>query len=112
MKILYVINKMTNLAGIERILTCKMNYLSEKSGYSVYLVTYEQPNQTPSFKFKRKDIILSHQCPHSPARRIDSMEVDESLFLCRKSFQIPVQKSCKRHTPRHYHQYRLCFSFT
>ena len=38
MKILYVINKMTNLAGIERILTCKMNYLSEKSEYDVYLL--------------------------------------------------------------------------
>ena len=36
MKILYVINKMTNLAGIERILSCKMNYLSEKTEHSVH----------------------------------------------------------------------------
>lgn len=50
MKILYVINKMTNLAGIERILTCKMNYLSERPNSSVFLVTYEQPNQALSFK--------------------------------------------------------------
>ena len=54
MKILYIINKMTNLAGIERILTCKMNYLSEKTDYSVFLVTYEQPNQALSFQIDNK----------------------------------------------------------
>ena len=54
MKILYVINKMANLAGIERILTCKMNYLSDRPEYSVYLVTYEQPNQTLSFQISEK----------------------------------------------------------
>ncbi len=54
MKILYVINKMTNLAGIERILTCKMNYLSEKPEYDVYLLTYEQPDQALSFQINEK----------------------------------------------------------
>ena len=54
MKIVYVINKMTNLAGIERILTCKMNYLSERPKYSVFLVTYEQPNQVLSFQINKK----------------------------------------------------------
>ena len=54
MKILYVINKMTNLAGIERILTCKMNYLSEKSEYAVHLLTYEQPNQALSFQINER----------------------------------------------------------
>ena len=54
MKILYVINKMTNLAGIERILSCKMNYLSEESEYAVYLLTYEQPNQALSFQINER----------------------------------------------------------
>lgn len=54
MRIVYVINKMINLAGIERILTCKMNYLSEKPDYSVFLVTYEQPNQALSFQINNK----------------------------------------------------------
>lgn len=54
MKILYVINKMTNLAGIERILTCKMNYLSERPEYSVFLLTYEQPNQALSFQLNER----------------------------------------------------------
>ena len=45
---------MTNLAGIERILSCKMNYLSEESEYAVYLLTYEQPNQALSFQINEK----------------------------------------------------------
>ena len=45
---------MTNLAGIERILTCKMNYLSERPKYSVFLVTYEQPNQVLSFQINKR----------------------------------------------------------
>ena len=63
MKILYIINKMTNLAGIERILTCKMNYLSEKTDYSVFLVTYEQPNQALSFQINNKITYLPINAP-------------------------------------------------
>ena len=63
MKILYVINKMTNLAGIERILTCKMNYLSEKSEYSVFLLTYEQPNQALSFQLNNKITYQPFEAP-------------------------------------------------
>ena len=42
MKILYVIDKMDNLAGIERILTCKMNYLADNSNHEICLMTYAQ----------------------------------------------------------------------
>lgn len=42
MKLLYVINRMTNLAGIERILSCKMNFLAENTSYQIILTTYEQ----------------------------------------------------------------------
>lgn len=45
---------MVNLAGIERILTCKMNYLSEKPDYSIFLITYEQPNQALSFQINNR----------------------------------------------------------
>lgn len=54
---------MTNLAGIERILTCKMNYLSEKSNYSIYLVTYEQPDQALSFQINNKITYLPINAP-------------------------------------------------
>ena len=70
MKILYVINKMTNLAGIERILTCKMNYLSEKSEYSVFLLTYEQPNQALSFQLNNK---ITYQPIEAPIPQREGM---------------------------------------
>lgn len=50
MKVLYVINRMTNMAGIERILTCKMNLLCEIGSYQVLLTTYEQQGRALSFQ--------------------------------------------------------------
>ena len=69
MKILYVINKMTNLAGIQRILTCKMNYLSEKPEYDVYLLTYEQPDQALSFQINKR---ITSIVPSMPPPFVDN----------------------------------------
>lgn len=49
MKILFVIDKMNNFAGIERILTCKMNYITRQTTHDVYLTTYEQQAQPLPF---------------------------------------------------------------
>ena len=49
MKILFVIDKMKNFAGIERILTCKMNYIVRQTTHEVYLTTYEQQAQPLPF---------------------------------------------------------------
>ena len=49
MKILFVIDKMKNYAGIERILTCKMNYIASQTSYNIYLTTYEQHNSPLTF---------------------------------------------------------------
>ena len=49
MKILFVIDKMKNYAGIERILTCKMNYIVSHTSYEIYLTTYEQQSQPLPF---------------------------------------------------------------
>ena len=46
---------MHNYAGIERILSCKMNYLSEQTPYQILLTTYEQ--QSIKLPFKLNDII-------------------------------------------------------
>lgn len=54
MRILYIINKMTNLAGIERILSCKMNYFADNTDYQILLTTYEQQNCELSFKLNDK----------------------------------------------------------
>lgn len=54
MKILFVIDKMTNYAGIERILSCKMNYISEQTTHQVFLTTYEQQSQELPFQLSEK----------------------------------------------------------
>lgn len=53
MRILFIIDKMKNLAGIERILTCKMNYISEQTPYQVFLTTYEQQSQGLPFQLNK-----------------------------------------------------------
>lgn len=40
---------MKNYAGIERILTCKMNYIARQTSHDVYLMTYEQGKQPLPF---------------------------------------------------------------
>ena len=49
MKILFIIDKMKNFAGIERILTCKINYIVKHTPYKIYLTTYEQQSQPLPF---------------------------------------------------------------
>lgn len=54
MKILFVIDKMNNYAGIERILSCKMNYISEQTTHQIYLTTYEQQSLVLPFRLSEK----------------------------------------------------------
>lgn len=63
MKLLYVINRMTNLAGIERILSCKMNFLAENTFYQIILTTYEQDGRPLSFQHNKKISYIPIQAP-------------------------------------------------
>ena len=64
MKILFVIDKMKNFAGIERILTCKINYIVNHTSHKIYLTTYEQQSQPLPFPldaniiYKPLDIVM------------------------------------------------------
>ena len=87
MKILYIINKMTNLAGIERILTCKMNYLSEKSEYDVYLLTYEQPNQALSFQINKRITYCPINAPIPQREGLTLWGWIKAYFSARKVFK-------------------------
>jgi glycosyltransferase involved in cell wall biosynthesis len=87
MKILYVINKMTNLAGIERILTCKMNYLSEKPEYDVYLLTYEQPDQALSFKINERITYCPINAPVPQREGLTLWGWIKAYFSARKVFK-------------------------
>lgn len=54
MKILFAIDKMYDYAGIERILTCKMNYITTQTTYQVFLTTYEQQGKPLAFPLKEQ----------------------------------------------------------
>lgn len=45
---------MKNYAGIERILTCKMNYIVSQTTHEVYLTTYEQQSKDLPFQLNSK----------------------------------------------------------
>lgn len=49
MKLMYCIRGLFNSGGMERIITQKMNYLNEKYGYEIYVVTTEQGNKEKFF---------------------------------------------------------------
>lgn len=87
MKILYVINKMTNLAGIERILTCKMNYLSEKPEYDVHLLTYEQPAQALSYKINERITYCPINAPVPQREGLTLWGWIKAYFSARKVFK-------------------------
>jgi len=79
MKILFVIDKMNNYAGIERILTCKMNYIVSHTSYEVYLTTYEQRTQPLPFPLNANII-------YKPLNIIMPQRYEMSLFQWLKAY--------------------------
>lgn len=49
MRIAYCIHSLHNSGGIERILTAKANYLADRMGYEVWIVTARMHGRTPCF---------------------------------------------------------------
>ena len=54
MKIAYICNTLINLAGLERVWTDKINYLSTNDKYEVYLITASQGNHSFPFPLSAK----------------------------------------------------------
>lgn len=80
MKILFVIDKMKNFAGIERILTCKMNYIVCQTSHEVYLTTYEQQSQPLPFP-------LESNIFYKPLNIIMPQRSDMTLFQWLKAYR-------------------------
>lgn len=64
---------MHNFAGIERILTCKMNYISEQTSHQLFLTTYEQ-------KAKELPFLLNKEIKYKPFNVIMPQR-DKTSFL-------------------------------
>ena len=54
MKIVYNIPSIVRMAGMERILAIKANYLALQKNIEVVIITYEQKNQPLAFDFSDK----------------------------------------------------------
>lgn len=54
MRIVYVFPQLARLAGTERILIDKMNYLADHFGYDVFALTYEQGQAPMAYKMSEK----------------------------------------------------------
>ena len=57
MKIIYNIPNIIRMAGMERILAIKANYLAGLTGMEVVIITYEQKNLPLAFDFSDKILI-------------------------------------------------------
>ena len=62
MRLLYILGNIINRAGVERIMTQKINYLAE-TGYDVSLVTTDQMNQPFSFPISPKVNYIAVNAP-------------------------------------------------
>ena len=91
MKVLYIINKMTNLAGIERILTCKMNYMSDMTDYHVFLTTYEQNGIALSFPQNNKILYRPINVPMPQRERHSFCYWLISYYHARKLFRQEIK---------------------
>lgn len=54
MKIVYCIPSCYNSGGMERVLSLKANYLADKMGYEVYVITTGQKNNVPYYSMSEK----------------------------------------------------------
>ncbi len=89
MKILFIIDKMQNYAGIERILSCKMNYISEQTSHNVFLTTYDQQSKDLPFQLNEN---ISYNPIHVPIPLRDKM-----TFLNWLTAYIQTRNQFKRH---------------
>lgn len=78
---------MEKLAGIERILSCKMNYLSEESTHQIFLVTYEQQNQALSFQLNERITYCAINAPIPQREGLTLFGWIKAYIFARKEFK-------------------------
>lgn len=78
---------MKDLAGIERILSCKMNYLSENTDHSIFLATYEQQDSPLSFELHSNIIYIPMDSPIPQRSKFSFVRWLIAYFYTRILFQ-------------------------
>ena len=90
---------MHNFAGIERILSCKMNYLSEQTPYQILFTTYEQQSQKLPFQLN-SNISYKPINVYIPQRnRLSFLRWLLAYFLSRRQFKRQYKVLVKENRP-------------
>ncbi|MDM1547822.1 glycosyltransferase family 4 protein [Empedobacter falsenii] len=76
MKIVYCFHSLYHHGGVEKILSVKTNYLVDKLGYDVYIITYNQQNKPVFFDFDQRIKIINLE--------LGELEFNSSNFLVRQ----------------------------
>lgn len=88
MKIIYIIHGTYNSAGMERVLSLKANYLAEKMGYQIIIVTTDQKGRASYYQFSEKIICFD--------LGIDFEDYYKYSFLRRIVSFLTKQRDCKK----------------
>ncbi|WP_455667822.1 glycosyltransferase family 4 protein [Phocaeicola sp.] len=86
MRILYIIDKMHHFAGMERILSCRLNYLSEHTDYELYISTYEQSGKDLPFALNESVHYLPIDVPIANRERLSFLKWLGRFYASRRAF--------------------------
>ena len=90
---------MKNYAGIERILTCKMNYIARQTSHDVYLLTYEQQDLPLPFPIEPDIIHKSIDVMMPQRNEMTFFQWLQSYYATRHRFQRQFNKLTKEIRP-------------
>ena len=98
-RILYIQDRMKNKAGMERILTAKINYLAQHTDHHLFLLTYEQSGAPLAFE-------LDKSVQYIPIDNIIPLRKDYSLLKwlikylnARKQFRKNIMQEIEQTNP-------------
>lgn len=86
MRILYIIDKMHHFAGMERILSCRLNYLSEHTDYELYISTYEQNARGLPFALDESVHYVPIKAPIANRERLSFLKWLGRFYASRRAF--------------------------
>lgn len=90
---------MVQLAGIERILTCKMNYLAKYTDHQIILTTYEQQGKSLSFPLNDNIVHYPFDVPMPERKGNSFLKWITENILTRHTFKQKFNKILKEIQP-------------
>ena len=98
MKILYILKSLAALAGTERIMTAKINYLA-KSGYDIMVVTYEQGKHPIVFEIDKNVVVKDIDCRFFTLMKYKYPKRTFEYLKMRKAFKTRLQECINDFNP-------------